>query len=74
MQVRGTRRTVAAVATACALVGTGAARASEDVGRGIDPHQGESLVEVSLCYRWLGKAIAVVTDGRTMDEALVTFS
>src|SRR5215210_1523050 len=47
MQVRGMRRTFA-VAMSCALVGTGVANASEDVGRGIDRNQGESLVEVSL--------------------------
>src|SRR5687767_260761 len=48
MQVRGMRRTCAAVAASCALVGTGVASASEDDGRGIDPNQGESLVEVAL--------------------------
>ena len=48
MQVWGKRRTVAAVVASCALVGTGVASASEHVGRGIDPNQGESLVEVSL--------------------------
>src|SRR5829696_9603981 len=47
MQVRGMRRTFA-VAMSCALAGTGVANASEDLGRGIDPNQGESLVEVSL--------------------------
>src|SRR5687767_3462808 len=48
MQVRGMRRTCAAVAASCALVGTGVASASQDVGRGIDPNQGDSLVEVTL--------------------------
>src|SRR5215217_3290054 len=44
---RGTRRTVAVAVVMCALTGTGAASA-EEVGRGIDPNQGESLVELSL--------------------------
>ena len=48
MQVWGTRRTLAAVAASCALVGTGVASASEEIGRGIDPNQGDSLVEVTL--------------------------
>src|SRR5688572_25862143 len=47
MQVWSMRRTCAVVAS-CALMGTGVASASEDVGRGIDPNQGDSLVEVTL--------------------------
>jgi hypothetical protein len=42
------RRTIAAAGMLCALGLAGAATASEDVGRGIDPNQGESLVEVTL--------------------------
>jgi Zinc carboxypeptidase/Chitobiase/beta-hexosaminidase C-terminal domain len=42
------RRTIAAAGMLCALVWAGAAPASDDVGRGIDPNQGESLVEVTL--------------------------
>ena len=47
MRVWGKRRVCAAVVASCALGGTGVASASEE-GRGIDPNQGESLVEVSL--------------------------
>jgi zinc carboxypeptidase/chitobiase/beta-hexosaminidase-like protein len=44
--VGGSRR-IAVAATVCALVGTSVASA-QDTERGIDPHQGESLVEVTL--------------------------
>src|SRR5215204_2990961 len=44
--VGGMRRTIVVAATTCALVGTGVASAEEE--RGIDPNQGESLVEVAL--------------------------
>ena len=40
--------TVVTVVTLFALGGTGAATAREDAVRGIDPNQGESLVEVTL--------------------------
>ena len=46
-KVRCIRRTLGVVAMACALGGTGAATAQGDE-RGIDPNQGDSLVEVSL--------------------------
>ena len=48
MHLRGIRRGVAGMAVLCALGGTGVASAAEDEGRGIDPHQGESLVEVGF--------------------------
>jgi hypothetical protein len=41
------RRTLGVAAMTCALAGTGVASA-QDEGRGIDPNQGESLVEISL--------------------------
>jgi hypothetical protein len=44
---RGFRRTLGVAVLTCALVGTGVASA-QDEGRGIDPNQGESLVEVAL--------------------------
>ena len=44
--VGGPRRAIAVAVTTCALVGTGVASAEEE--RGIDPNQGESLVEVTL--------------------------
>src|SRR5829696_6165262 len=44
--VGGMRRAIVVAATTCALVGTGVASAEEE--RGIDPNQGESLVEVAL--------------------------
>jgi hypothetical protein len=48
MQVMGPRRTFAVVVTLFALGVTGGATAVGDPGRGIDPNQGESLVEVTL--------------------------
>jgi hypothetical protein len=51
MRYRGTRRMLAALSL-CALGLTGgAAAASDDHGRGIDPNQGESLVEVDLASK-----------------------
>src|SRR5918995_4861456 len=46
-KVPGIRRTLGVAAMACALTGTGVASA-QDEGRGIDPNQGDSLVEVGL--------------------------
>ena len=48
MQVLGPRRGFAVAVTLFALGVTGGATAGEDEGRGIDPNQGESLVEVTL--------------------------
>ena len=47
MNGRCFRLTLGVAALSCALVATGVANA-QDEGRGIDPHQGESLVEVVL--------------------------
>ena len=48
MKVMGPRRGFAVAVTLFALGMTGGATAGEDPGRGIDPNQGESLVEVTL--------------------------
>ncbi len=47
MSLRAMRRALA-VFSLCALGLTGAAAAENDQARGIDPNQGESLVEVTL--------------------------
>ncbi len=47
MNVRRTRRLFAATSV-CALLWTGSAIAAVEEERGIDPHQGESLVELTL--------------------------
>lgn len=47
MSLRAMRR-VLAVFSLCALALIGAAAAENDQARGIDPNQGESLVEVTL--------------------------
>src|ERR687895_135746 len=44
----GPRRSIVAVVTLLALAFTAGATATEDARRGIDPNQGESLVEVTL--------------------------
>ena len=46
-EIPGIRRVLGVAAMACALVGTGAASAGGEE-RGIDPNQGDSLVELSL--------------------------
>ena len=48
MKVMGPRRGIAVAVTLFALGVTGVATAGEDPERGIDPNQGESLVEVTL--------------------------
>jgi len=48
MRVLGPRRGFAVAVTLFALGMTGGATAGEDPTRGIDPNQGESLVEVTL--------------------------
>jgi hypothetical protein len=57
------RRTFAAAGMLCALGWAGAATASDDVGRGIDPNQGESLVEVTLSSK--GAAMRLQLEAET---------
>jgi hypothetical protein len=59
---RGTRRAIAAAVALCAFGWTGVADA-QDEARGVDPHQGESLVEVTLPSR--GAAMRLQLEAET---------
>jgi hypothetical protein len=62
MHVRGRRRAIAAAAGVCALASTGVA-AGQEPERGIDPHQGDSLVEVSFSSK--GAAMRLQLEAET---------
>ena len=60
------RRTLGAAAMTCALVGTSVASA-QDEGRGIDPNQGESLVEISLSSKGAAMRLQLEADQYGVD-------
>ena len=78
-------RRALAVVSACAFAAAGTASAQTANHRGIDPNQGESLVEVNLPSKGAAERLQLgaESDGvdfnehygaRRMNEALVTFS
>jgi hypothetical protein len=60
------RRTLGVAAMTCALVGTSVASA-QDEGRGIDPNQGESLVEISLSSKGAAMRLQLEADQYGVD-------
>jgi len=78
-------RRALAVVSACAFAAAGTASAQTANRRGIDPNQGESLVEVNLPSKGAAERLQLGAESygvdfnehygaRRMNEALVTFS